>query len=62
MIVTYHVTGIKYGEGSFMSLLVGASVLLQEWRVVCYNEPDRLDPRSLEPCHERSVLVQMAPL
>jgi hypothetical protein len=27
-------------------------VLLQEWRVIWYNEPDSLDPRSLEPCHE----------
>jgi hypothetical protein len=30
------------------------TVLLQEWLVICYNEPDRLDPRSPETCHERS--------
>jgi len=39
-----------------------SGVLLQEWQVIWYNEPDSLDPRSPETGHERSLPVQMAPL
>jgi hypothetical protein len=35
-------------------------VLLQEWLVICYNERDRLDPRSPETSHERFFPVYMA--
>ena len=37
-------------------------VLLQEWPVICYNEPCDVDPQSPETSHERSLPVQMAPL
>ena len=32
-------------------------VLLQEWLVICYNESDRLDPRSSEISHVQSPTV-----
>ena len=37
-------------------------VLLQEWLVICYNEPDSLNPRSAETGHGRFFPVQMASL
>ena len=44
------------------SLCLEHLVLLQEWPVICYNEPHRFDLRSPETCHERFLPVQMASL
>jgi hypothetical protein len=40
-----------------VQVLVATSVLLQEQLVIWYNEPDRLEPRSLESSHAQSPTV-----
>jgi hypothetical protein len=38
-----------------------STVLLQEWLVICDNEPDSLEPRLLEACDECTFPVHMTP-